>query len=112
SLGFNLKLLREDVFEGRRVYVVGAAKGDESSNQFWIDAERWYMHRIIYKKGANTQDVVFGDYANIENYWVAKKVSFKINGVLEMEEKYYDIKFPKELSPALFDPGKFPEAKW
>lgn len=112
SLGYDLKQLHEDVFEGRKVYVVGAAKGDEKSNQFWIDAERWYMHRIIYKKRGQVQDVVFADYTNMNNNWVAQKVIFKANGVLQLEEKYYNIRFPKELSPDLFQPEKFMEAKW
>jgi hypothetical protein len=69
------------------------------------------MSRIIYKQGKGINDVVFTDYTNIENYWVAKKVVFRQNGKLAMEEKYFDIKFPKELSKDLFDPEKFNEVK-
>jgi hypothetical protein len=112
SLGYNLKLIREDMFEGRKVFVIGAAKGDTTSNQVWIDAERLYMHRIIYTKRKNTQDVVFANYEWMNNYWVAKGVKFRVNGVLEAEEKYYDIKFPKTLDPSIFDPTKFSESKW
>ena len=111
SLGYNLKIAREDDFAGRKVYVVGAIKNDSLSNQFWIDAERFYLHRIIYKQGSNIRDVIFDDYEKIGNYWVAKTVIFKQDGKLNMTEKYYDIKFPKELNGDLFEPEKFNEVK-
>ena len=111
SLGYNLNLLREDVFNGRKVFVVGAQKLDSTSNQFWIDAERFYLHRIIYKQGMSIRDVAFDKYENIENYWVAKTVTFKQNGSLTMIENYYDIKFPKELNPDIFKLDKFNEIK-
>jgi hypothetical protein len=69
------------------------------------------MSRIIYKQGKGVNDVVFTDYTNIENYWVAKKVIFRQNGKLAMVENYFDIKFPKELNKDLFDPEKFNEVK-
>jgi len=117
SLGYNLKLVREDVYAERKVLVIGAPENDSLSNQIWIDKERFYLHRLIYKQGKAIRDVVLTDYVQMpasskkEKYWVATKVVFKVNGQLNMEEKYYDIKFPKELSNDLFDPEKFNETK-
>jgi hypothetical protein len=111
SLGYDLTKTREDIFNGRKVYVVGADKNDSTSNQFWIDAERMYLHRIIYKQGKGVNNCVFSNYQKIKGYWVAKTVSFKQDGVLAMIENYFDIKFPKELSGDLFDPKKFNEVK-
>ncbi|MGZ4098945.1 MAG: hypothetical protein ACXVNM_08700 [Bacteroidia bacterium] len=111
SLGYNLKLVREDQFNGRKVIVAGAEKGDTLSKQIWIDAERFYLHRVIYKQGKSVTDAILTNYEKIENNWVAKKVIFKRNGILEVEENYFDIKFPKELNKDLFDPKKFNEIK-
>jgi len=111
SLGYDLNKVREDKFEGRDVYVVGAEKGNDSIPQFWIDKERLYMHRIVYKKGKQ-MDVVFRDYVKMEGYWVAKEVEFKSNGMLQMVEKYYNIKLPKNLNTEIFDPKQFLNAKW
>lgn len=111
SLGYNLKLVREDYFEGRKVLVVGAKPGDATSNQLWIDAERFYLVRLIYKQGKNVNDVVLGDYQKIENNWVAKKIIFKQNGALVQTEEYFDIKFPKEINGDTFKPEKFAEIK-
>lgn len=112
SLGYNLKEVHETDFEGRKVYVVGAKRGDESTPQFWIDAERMYMHRIIYKKKENITDCIFGDYVKTQGKWVAKKVIFKHEGKIQMIEKYYDLRFPKEISPDYFNPLKFAVITW
>jgi photosystem II stability/assembly factor-like uncharacterized protein len=111
SLGYNLKLVREDLFDGRKVLVVGAAKNDSTSNQLWIDVERFYLHRLIYTQRKTLHDVVLSDYTRMEGYWVAKKMIFKQNGRLALTENYFDIKFPKELSRDLFNPEKFNEVK-
>jgi len=109
SLGYNLSKIREDDFGGRRVYVVGADKGDERGRQFWIDAERLYMHRIVYTQKEKTNDVVFGDYTKIDGNWIAKTIIFKTDGKLSLIEKYYDIKFPKTVNADWFKPEKFNE---
>ena len=111
SLGYNLSKIREDVFEGRKVYVVGADKDDLESKQFWIDAERLYMHRIIYKQRTKTNDCVFADYEKIKGNWVSKTIIFKQNGKLNLIERYYDMKFPKSLDEDLFMAEKFNEVK-
>ncbi len=38
SLGFDLSKLRRDAWEGQSAYVVGAAAGDSTTSQFWIDS--------------------------------------------------------------------------
>ncbi len=112
SLGYNLKEMREDVFEGRKVFVVGAQPGDDKTPQFYIDVERLYMSRIIYKKNNHTTDCIFDDYEKVNGNWVAKKILFKNDGKLQLMEKYYDLKFPKELNADIFNPAKFAETKF
>lgn len=107
SLGYNLSKIREDEFEGRKVIVVGADKGDLESRQFWIDAERLYMHRVIYKQKNKTNEVIFADYYKTKNYWMAPTIIFKQNGKLNLIERYYDIKFPKFISEDFYKPEKF-----
>ncbi len=109
SLGYNLAKIHEDMFDGRKVFVVGAEKGDSTSKQFWIDAERLYMHRIMYDQKGKINDVIFADYTKMETYWMSKTIIFKTNGKLGLIERYYDIKFPKTLPIDWFDPKKFNE---
>jgi hypothetical protein len=107
SLGYDLSKIREDVFEGRKVFVVGADKGDEKSRQFWIDAERLYMHRVVFEQKGKINEVVFGDYQKLKGNWIAMVITFKTDGKLGLIEKYYDVKFPRTLKEELFDPAKF-----
>ena len=109
SLGYDLSKIRLDEFGGRHVYVGGADKGDEKSRQFWIDAGRMYMHRIIYGQKGKTNDVVFGDYEQIGKNRIAKTILFRTDGKLALIERYYDIKFPKTLPEDWFNPEKFNE---
>jgi len=107
SLGYNLNIIRIDTFAGRNVYVVGAEKGDKLSRQFWIDAERLYMHKIIYKQGKSINEVVFSDFYPIKKAWFSPTIIFKSNGKLSLIERYYDVKFPRKLNPSLFEPLTF-----
>jgi hypothetical protein len=109
SLGYDLSKMRTDEFAGRKVYVVGAEKGDEKSRQFWFDAERLYMHRIVYEQKGKTNDVVFSDYKKMDGNWIAPTIIFKTDGKLYLIEHYYDIKFPKSLNQDYFKPEKFNE---
>jgi photosystem II stability/assembly factor-like uncharacterized protein len=111
SLGYNLKLVRQTNYNGRKVYVVGAADGDLKSNQFWVDAERFYLHRVIYKQNSAVRDVKFESYELMESNWVAKKITFMLNGKLNMVEDYFDIKFPKEVKPSIFEVSTFSDVK-
>ena len=89
--------------------MVGAARGDDTSRQFWIDAGRLYMHRIVYKQKEKVSDVVFGDYVKLKGNWIARTITFKTDGKLSLVEHYYDIRFPGSLSEELFRPAKFSE---
>jgi len=111
SLQYNLKLVREDKFEGRNVIIVGAKIGDLASNQLWIDIERFYLLRLIYNQGKGVNDIVLSDYEKIENNWVAKKIMFKQNGQLVQTEEYFNIKFPKEINADYIKVERFSEIK-
>jgi len=66
---FDLATLREDTWQGRPVYVVGAKAGDMHSPQFWIDKQRLYfvrMFRPAGKDGVLTSETQFNKY---EQQW-------------------------------------------
>lgn len=51
-------LARRDELDGRRVWVVGAIEGDTTSSQFWVDAERWRVLRVIQRDSRFPNDIV------------------------------------------------------
>jgi hypothetical protein len=56
-------------------------------------------------------DCTFDEYTKLKGNWVAKTITFKQNGKLDVIERYYDMKFPKSLNADWFDPKKFNEVK-
>ena len=57
SLGFDLTKLRRDTWEGQPAFVVGAAAGDSTTSQFWIDSDRLAALRMVQKERRGTRDI-------------------------------------------------------
>lgn len=107
TLGFDLSTFREDEWEGRAVYVIGAAKDDLSSRQVWVDQERLYAVRIIEPVGPNGQytlDAQVTKHEKMGEIWQESEIIIYINGNLFQEEKYTNIRPGAPVDPALFNP--------
>jgi hypothetical protein len=108
ELKFDLSELREDVWQGRPVYVVGAKAGDLRSRQFWIDKQNLYFVRLLEptaKDNSITQETLFNKYEKVKGGgWVAPEVIFMVNGKTVVTEEYTEIRGGVPLDPKLFDP--------
>ena len=108
ELKFDLTELREDVWQGRPVYVVGAKAGDLRSRQFWIDKKNLYFVRLLEptaKDNSITQETLFNKYEKVKGGgWVAPEVIFMVNGKTVVTEEYTEIRGGVPLDPKLFDP--------
>jgi hypothetical protein len=51
-------LLRRDELDGQPVWVVGASEGDTTSAQFWVDADRWQVLRVIQRDPRSPRDII------------------------------------------------------
>ena len=114
QLNFDLSLLREDTWQGRAVYVVGAKAGDLHSPQFWIDKKRLYfvrMFRPIGKDRAQTSETQFNKYVQLDGGWIAPEVIFMIDGKTTTTEQYSHMVADVKLDDGLFDPEKWATAK-
>jgi outer membrane lipoprotein-sorting protein len=110
--GFDLKLIHEDKWEGQDVYVVGAAKGDLKSKQFWIEKKRLLFVRLIEPDETDAtkiHDTLFKDYRKLPTGWISARVEFYVNGKDTFDEDYFDIAENTKLDSALFDLKKFSE---
>lgn len=107
DLKFDLSKFREDFYEGRAAYVVGAEKGDLRSRQFWIDKKNLYFLRTIQPVGAGgakIQEIRFGDYRKVKGGgWIGARVEFLMDGKLFFLEEYFDIKPHAKLNSGIFD---------
>ncbi len=107
ELKFDLSILREDTWQGRPVYVVGAKAGDTHSPQFWIDKEHLYFVRMLKpagKDGSLTQEVQFNKYQRLGGGWMSPEVVFSVNDRRVTLEEYSDIHGDVKLNDELFKP--------
>lgn len=115
KLGFDLTLLREDKWQGRPAFVVGAKAGDDRAAQFWIDKENLYFVRLIQPAGQNkshTQEVLFNKYQKLKGGWISPEVVIMLDGKIRTTEEYSEIRGDVELDPKLFDPAHWRTARW
>ncbi|HVB32480.1 MAG TPA: hypothetical protein VNE60_13220 [Gemmatimonadaceae bacterium] len=105
--GIDLTKFHRDTFQGRPVYVVGAAPGDTASKQFWVDAERLLFVRLIQPnpRGTATQDIRFNRYVSRPGGWLAEQVQVWSGGKLAYQEDYTDVRVNDSLDPQLWSPA-------
>jgi len=115
GLKFDLAVFREDTWQGRPVYVVGAKAGDLHSQQFWIDQKNLYFVRMIRpggKDGVQTQETQFNKYQKLGGGWMSPEVIFMVDGKITTTEEYSDLRANVTLPDKLFDPQSFATVHW
>jgi outer membrane lipoprotein-sorting protein len=115
GLKFDFSILREETWQGRAVYVVGAKQGDLHSAQFWIDKKNLYFVRMIRpagKDGAQTQETQFNKYVKLGGGWMAPEVIISIDGKTVTTEEYSELRANVALDSKLFDPQSWMSVHW
>lgn len=113
--GYDLSKIREDTWEGSPAYVVGAAKGDLKSKQFWVAKNSLlFVREIEPARGdpAKLDDIRFLHYRPLAGAWIAAGVEVYSEGRKVFSEEYSGIKANVKLDPGVFDPGKFGSTHW
>ncbi|HEU6450903.1 MAG TPA: hypothetical protein VFT57_05735 [Gemmatimonadaceae bacterium] len=115
-LGIDMSRVRSDSWQGRPVWVVGAAAAsDTSSAQFWIDADRLILLRMVLVPSgeaglrAGPLDIHLDEYVETGGGWLATKVVMYSGGVARQTEEYSDWRTGVELSPDFFVVEKWGE---
>lgn len=111
ELKYDLTVLSENEWQGRSVWVVGAAKGDGKSPQFWIDKDRLLFVKLVKAggtEGKQVQETRFNKYYKVKGGgWVSPEVEFIVNGKNTFLEEYSDIQTDIPLDEDLFNPEKW-----
>jgi outer membrane lipoprotein-sorting protein len=113
--GYDLSKLREDSWEGRPAYVVGAEQGDLKSKQFWVAKDTLLFVREIEPArddASKLDDIRFIHYQPLAGAWIAAGVEVYSNGKKVFSEDYSDIQANVKLEAAVFDPEKFSTTHW
>lgn len=111
GLGIDMSSTHQEKWQGREAYVVGAAKGDMSKTQFWVDKENLYFVRLIQLVGPekkNVSETQFNKYQKVKGGgWISPEVLFFTDGRKTMTEEYSDIQAGVALDPDLWNPEKW-----
>jgi hypothetical protein len=101
--------VHKDTWQGKPVIVVGAAAGDTTSKQFWVDTQRMLFVRLLDTShtllGASTE-ALFDDYRQLGGGWIAADVHVRGNGIVHLHEIYSDMKANVDLPDSWFDPAQ------
>ena len=116
----DLDKIRADSWNGTEVWVVGADKGDTTSNQFWIDQTRLLFVRLIQAHKSQKDpsappsllDITFENYQPLGKAWVAPRCVIKLNGKEVQREEYRDVRADRPLPPDLYDTETYHKADW
>ena len=115
SIGFDLSKLRRDTWEGQSAYVVGAAAGDSTTSQFWIDADKLVALRVVQHERRGTRDIVtdvrFGKFADFSGVPIATEVTQYRDYRLVFRQQYVDVRLNEAIPEATFDPTKWVAAQ-
>lgn len=95
TYNFDLSRIRVDTWQGRPVYVVGAASAsDLDSPQFWIDQDRLVAVRFLVKLSpapdAKPNDVRLDKYVAVGRGWLATHIAVMDGTVVVQAEDYSD----------------------
>ena len=116
GLGFDLGTISEGTWQGKPVWIVGAAAGDTTANQFWIEKDRLLFVRLLKNEqnpqGAVRLDVTFDRYEPLGQGWIAPLVLINVNGRPYMREEYSDVRADTPLDASLYDTRSYQKPGW
>jgi hypothetical protein len=111
--GFGLSPLASGMWKGRSAWIVGAAAGDTTRSQFWVDKERMYVVRIIEQApGQPLQDTHISGHQRAAQGWVEGELHFIVNGAEVQAEYYSDVKVNPPVDPALWSTTTWKRPAW
>lgn len=115
SLGVRSTPVRRDTIAGRRVWVVGAEAGDVSTDQLWIDAERWIPLRVIDRETRGTRttitDTRYTDYVDHGGLSLPSVLLVYRDRRLALKQELRDVRVNPAVPEAAFDPARWVEAQ-
>lgn len=109
-LGYDLSKFHEGTWQGEPVYVIGALRGDTTSEQFWLDRDRLTVVRMIGSGRQGRTDTRLSNYVRAGGGWVATEIIQLVNGKRRIVEQYSDLRPNVTLSDELFDPRAWSSA--
>jgi hypothetical protein len=99
-------LARQEDWNGRTAWVVGALAGDDTSAQFWVDARSWRLLRVIQREPENPRllsDTRYVHYDDLLDTPVPTRIEIWRAGKLVEQHTLSDFVVNPELPSRAFD---------
>jgi hypothetical protein len=113
SLGVKSSVIRRDTAGGRPVWIIGAEAGDLTSDQLWVDVERWVPVRLINRETRGTRTTItdyrFSEYAEHGGIPIVTTLLIYRDQRLTVRYEHRDIRVNPAVSDAAFDPARWVE---
>jgi len=107
SLGFDLSIARKDRWEGKEAWVVGAAAGDSTSSQFWVDGDSLLVRRVIVRDARaprpSVNETRYLNYRAVAGYPVAFSMRSYRDGRLYFRGESVNVREGERLPVELFE---------
>jgi len=107
-------LLRRDQFDGDRVWVIGADEGDVTSAQFWVDAERWRVVRVIQRDPrapSTIIDIRFSDFDEFLDVPLPLRIETYLGDRLMQRQEISDVAVNPPVPSRAFDLSQWRELR-
>jgi hypothetical protein len=113
SAGYDLSKFREDTYQGKPVFVVGADANDFTAPQFWIDQKNLYLVRTFDKQpNGDMREARFNKHIKSGKGWIETEVWFFLNGKKMQLEEYKEVKPNAKFDERIFDAAHFGKVHW
>ena len=106
-MGIDATRFHESVWRGATVYVVGAARGDSTSKQIWVERDRLIPVRLLENTRQGRADFRFNQYAQTGGQWVPGEIEQFVNGKRRLVQQLTGVRTNVSLPEALFDPKRW-----
>ncbi|MEO8478405.1 MAG: hypothetical protein ABI542_02140 [Gemmatimonadota bacterium] len=111
--GFDLGATDSTTWNGMPITIVGAAMGDSTKPQFWVDTDRMIVVRVMQPSRIGTvSDTRVTEFSKVGPGWVERRIEFWVGGTLQMLEEYTWVKTGVELPASVFDPAATSWPEW
>ena len=111
EMGIDLSRVRQDEFNGAQAWVIGARKGDLTSNQVWISTRRMLPLRHIRKEERGERTVVtdtrFGTFREFGSFPMATSIEVHRDGRLAMKQSISKVRANVSLPAGTFDRNRW-----
>ena len=111
--GFDLSRVSSGRFRDRPVWIVGATSGDTTVSQFWLDAERLHLVRMLEAApGQPLTDIQVSGHVLMNGVWIEREVHVFRGGAEVQGEYYTEVTLDPPVDPAVWSTSRYVRPGW